>query len=261
MSNVYTTLILLTIILSYGCRHVTPTQVNLQTDSSSVSDMADKGRANQEFWQGVQQVVAARGASSYFFDWARQNDVKVQASADSGASYFPAFDVMAVPKINYTQMMKIGRGEINTRLAMYPLGIILNEVFHAWFDQKALLDDDCSPLLLLMEQQKQFDYGRRAYQVGLPTVRDLSEEAVSEFFGSYIDYPLVKTLGASGVHPSYQKIRKLRSIELTPSHNDAPDSKWYLPIKLRRASAMPIDEKLYFALLRLLEEGCSYEEN
>jgi hypothetical protein len=248
-------------ILSFGCRHVAPDQMDLQNKPASPSEVAEKRLLNQEFWQGVQKVVAARRTSSYFFDWARQQAIKVQSSADSGASYFPAFDVMTVPKINYIQMIKIGRGEISTRLAMYPLGLILNEVFHAWFDQKALLDDDCSPLLLLMEQQKQYEYGRRPYQVWLPTVRDLSEEAVSEFFASYIDYPLSRTLESNRDHPSYQTIRKLRSIELTPSHNDAPDSKWYLPIKLRRASALPIDEKLYFALLRLLEEGCSYEEN
>lgn len=224
--------------------------------SAVKGDGEPAGEATAAFWAGTLVFAEVQKVPAYFVRWNAENQTKVVASTDGGASYKPFWKTIHVTAINYSRSVKAGRGEEVLSPGLQPLGLIYNEAFHSWFAQYATGAEACKPLIAEMNAQRQFKVDAQVWELSIPSILEMAEEALSELIAGLVD-AWSSELRAKGTRtiPTYATVRREFGLSLSPEHS-LPGERWATPEKVRVAADKPISEALFKMALRLVESGC-----
>jgi hypothetical protein len=208
------------------------------------------------FWSGTLVFAETQRVPTYLVRWNLENRTKVQSQETGGASYMPFWKTIYVASINYNRSVRAGRGEEVLSPQLQPLGLIYNEAFHAWFGQYATSAAACRPLIAEMNAQTQYRVEAQLWELKIPGVLEMAEEALSELVAGLVD-KWSEQLRASGELkvPTYESVRREFQLSLTPEHT-LDGERWASPDKVKRAAEKPMSERLFKMGLALLESGC-----
>ncbi len=223
----------------------------------SISDANQLNRLSdtEAFWHGTVHFATAQKIPTYLLDWNLKNGTRVVSTDSSGASYHSFSRTIRIPRLNYNPAVRAGHGESVFRADLQPVDLVINEAFHAWFHLAAKRDPACKPFMRLVAEQEQFDYGRRPWELNLPSLEELVEEALSEMISSLSGHISGKALrGAAISIPTYEEAIKI-GISLTPEHN-GPGERFHQPERLAKAANQRISQGLYDVASTVFESGC-----
>jgi hypothetical protein len=198
------------------------------------------------FWIGFQNISKARGLESPMVLVVRDYHFPLRSGMQpSYSSYFYNLKKLTVDEFSYGRCVRVGKSVARGGAGWSPeegvaLGLIYNEVFHAYFDIAIRGSKEGEWIVAIMNNQTQYPKGKRLF---------MAEEAMSETINFLVD----EILAGRNI-PNYDTINKK---VVCPGHEENGQAFAGMP-----EAAVPMSRELYDATVNILLYGVyRWDEN